>query len=147
MPFLPTGDVSINTLIGSGAKFVGDLNLEGFARVDGDVDGSLQTSGRVFIGKNARVRGDVAAKSAVVGGIVEGNITAPDFVRLFSTAAVLGDITTHSLEVAPDVILQGHCIALKDQAEYASAVDNWQDIRTIRSRVGGTRSKIAKKNG
>jgi hypothetical protein len=34
------------------------------------------------------------------------------------------------------VILHGHCIALHTEKEYESAVDNWQDIKTIRARAG-----------
>ena len=128
-------DIGINTVIGSGSKFVGNLNMQGFVRVDGDIDGSLDTAGRVFIGGAARIHGNVTAKSAMIGGIVLGNVIAPDGVRLFSSAAVVGDVTTRHLVVDEGVIFHGHCIALKDSGTYDSTVRDWQETQAIRSRV------------
>jgi cytoskeletal protein CcmA (bactofilin family) len=129
-------DISINTIVGAGSKLVGNLNLGGFVRVDGDVDGSLSTPGRVFIGKDARIRGNVAAKAAVIGGIVLGDVLAPEGVLLHATAAVIGDISTRLLEVAEGVIFHGHCISLSTDGAYSSAMDRWKDVQTIRERSG-----------
>jgi cytoskeletal protein CcmA (bactofilin family) len=135
MAFSKINDTGINTVIGSGSKFVGDMNLQGFVRVDGDINGNLETAGRVFIGQAARIHGNVTAKSAIIGGIVLGNVNAPDGVRLFSSAAVVGDVTTRHLVVDDGVILHGHCIALKDSGTYDSTVRDWQETQAIRSRV------------
>jgi cytoskeletal protein CcmA (bactofilin family) len=135
MALVKTGSAGINTVIGSGSKFVGSLDLQGFVRVDGDIDGSLVTEGRVFIGDAARIHGNVTAKSAMIGGIVLGDVIAPEGVRLFSSAAVVGDITTKHLVADEGVILHGHCIALKDSGAYDSTVRDWQETQAIRSRV------------
>jgi cytoskeletal protein CcmA (bactofilin family) len=128
-------DNSVDTVIGSGSKFVGEMNLQGFVRVDGDIDGNLDTAGSVFIGGAARIHGNVNAKSAMIGGIVLGNVSAPEGVRLFSSAAVVGDITTKHLVVDDGVILHGHCIALKDDQAFDSTLRDWQETQAIRSRV------------
>jgi cytoskeletal protein CcmA (bactofilin family) len=135
MAFPKISDTGINTVIGSGSKFVGDMNLQGFVRVDGDINGNLETAGRVFIGGAARIRGNVTAKSAMIGGIVLGNVSAPEGVRLFSSAAVVGDVTTKHLVVDDGGILHGHCIALKDSNVYDSTLRDWQETQAIRSRV------------
>jgi cytoskeletal protein CcmA (bactofilin family) len=135
MAFSKINDSGINTVIGSGSKFVGEMSLQGFVRVDGDIDGSMETAGRVFIGQAARIHGNVTAKSAVIGGIVLGNVSAPEGVRLFSSAAVVGDIVTKHLVVDDGVILHGHCIALNDSGTYDSTVRDWQELQAIRSRV------------
>ena len=67
-----TDDISFNTMVGPGAFITGDLKLEGFTRVDGDIYGNLETTGKLIIGENARVRGSLTAKSVIVIGIVEG---------------------------------------------------------------------------
>jgi cytoskeletal protein CcmA (bactofilin family) len=128
-------DTGINTVIGSGSKFVGSLDLQGFVRVDGDIDGSLVAEGRVFIGAAARIHGNVTAKSAMIGGIILGDVVAPEGVRLLSSAAVVGDITTKHLVADDGVILHGHCISLKDSAAYDSTLRDWQETQAIRSRV------------
>lgn len=127
-------DISINTLIGPGSFIRGDLKSEGFIRFDGDIDGNLETSGRLIIGEHARVRGTVFAATAVINGIVEGDIIAPEGVRLFSTAAVTGDIVTKKLFVEEKVFLQGHCIVLDDDVSYNDAKSLWQDSKAIREK-------------
>ncbi len=131
MPFL-NDDISINTFIGAGSTVSGNMKISGFTRIDGDVDGNLEISGKVIVGEKSRIKGNIIAKSAIIGGIVEGNITAPDMVQLFSTSVVIGDIATHKLELADNVIFHGHCISLSNQSEYDEAVQQWNDITAIR---------------
>ena len=87
---LKIDDISINTIIGKGSSITGDLRINGFVRLDGDINGSLETDGNVIIGDTARIKGDVKSKSVIVGGIVVGNVIAQDNVKLLSGAAVLG---------------------------------------------------------
>lgn len=128
-----TDDISINTFIGAGSSVTGDLKIAGFMRIDGDVDGNLDISGRVIIGEKARVRGNVNAQTAIIGGVVEGDIVASDGVQLFATATVLGDVITRHLKVAENCLLQGQCISVADESAYEEAVKDWQNSRAIRS--------------
>lgn len=128
-------DITINTLIGAGSAVSGDVKINGFVRVDGDIDGNLETGGNVIIGEKARIRGNVNAASIVVGGIIIGDITAPKSVKLLSSSAVIGDVTTHRLEVEDNVILHGHCIALSSEEAYEKSLREYSDQKTIRSKV------------
>ncbi|AEE17751.1 bactofilin family protein [Treponema brennaborense] len=125
-------DISINTFIGAGSAVAGDMRISGFIRIDGDIAGNLETTGKVIIGEKARVKGNITAKSAIIGGIVEGNVTAPERIQLFETAAVIGDIATKRLEIADNVVFHGHCISLADQNEYETAERRWLDITALR---------------
>ena len=69
---LRTDDISINTIIGKGSAISGNMKVNGFIRIDGDIDGSLETDGNVIVGENARIRGDLTAKSVIIGGIIKG---------------------------------------------------------------------------
>ena len=44
-------DISINTIIGHGSAISGDIKVNGFVRIDGDIDGNLETDGNVIIGE------------------------------------------------------------------------------------------------
>ena len=125
-------DIAINSFIGTGSAVSGDIKISGFTRIDGDIDGNLETTGKIIVGEKARIRGNILAKSAIIGGIVHGNITAPDGVQLFSSAAVIGDIATQKLEIADNVIFHGHCIALADKNAYDEALQKWNDLTAIR---------------
>ena len=67
---LRVDDISINTIIGKGSAISGNMKVNGFIRVDGDIDGSLETDGNVIVGENARIRGDLTAKSVIVVPII-----------------------------------------------------------------------------
>ena len=126
-------DISINTFIGSGSTVSGNLKIAGFVTIHGDLDGDLEATGKVIVSEDARVRGNIIAKSAIVGGVVEGNITAPDFLQLFQTSSVVGDICTRKLVLEDGVLLHGHCISLADEAEYQDARSQVLDKAAITS--------------
>jgi cytoskeletal protein CcmA (bactofilin family) len=113
------------------------VKVSGFIRVDGDIDGNLETTGKLIIGEKARIRGNISAKSVVVGGIVEGDISAPEFIKIFATSAVFGDVMTHHLEIAEQGFFHGHCISMKNAGEYQQAVNDRRDIKSIRARTRG----------
>ena len=92
-------DISINTLVGSGSFVKGDMKVNGFIRIDGDIDGNLETDGAVIISEKARFRGNLTAKSVIVGGIIIGDITAKEGVKLLSSSAVVGNIISRRVQM------------------------------------------------
>lgn len=127
-------DISISTIIGAGSSFKGDLRVSGAVMVDGDIDGDLQTTGNIIIGEAARVRGNISAKSAVVNGIVLGDISAPESIKLNASSAVIGDIATRKLQIANGVVFHGHCIALFDEDSFEAESKKQNELREIKSK-------------
>ena len=82
----------INSLVGKGTHFDGELNLSGLLRIDGDFTGSINSDGKVLIGRSGRVKCSINAESVIIGGIVKGNIFSSDKVVVLSTGMVLGNI-------------------------------------------------------
>lgn len=134
MALFSNEDYSINSILGIGSSVKGNIKVNGCMHINGDLDGDLEASGNVIVGSQARIRGNVFAKSITVGGIVLGNIVAPDSITLLSTAAVLGDVQTHHFQSEQNSILNGHCIALSDDNLYNDAVESWQDSQAIASK-------------
>lgn len=126
-------DVSINSIIGLGSTISGDIKVNGFVRIDGDIDGNLETTGNIIVGEKARIQGNVVARSITVGGVIKGNITASDSVDLLATSIVLGDICTRRLQADENVVFHGHCIALTKEDDFNTAVTKWQNMQTITS--------------
>ena len=126
-----TDDISFNTMVGPGAFITGDLKLEGFTRVDGDIYGNLETTGKLIVGENARIRGSLTAKSVIVIGIVEGDILAPEGVHLFSSAVVLGDVISRKIKADEKVVIEGYCISIENPQEFEEAKKRWLDMRAI----------------
>lgn len=130
-----TDDISINTIIGAGSAVSGNLRINGFVRVDGDIDGNLESTGNIIVGEKTRINGNISAESAVIGGIVLGNIIAPKKLKLLPSSAVVGDIFTKNLEIESNVIIHGHIIALKDEEEFTNSCSEYNQTVAIRSKV------------
>ena len=124
-------DISINTLIGPGSFVSGDVKINGFIRVDGDIDGKIETSSNVIIGEKARIRGNIDAASVVIGGIVIGDITAPKGIKLLSNSVLIGNVTTKSIQIEENVVFNGHC----NDEEYNKSSKRFLDKQVIRSKV------------
>ncbi len=99
----------INSIIGEGTRFSGELVLKGLLRIDGDFIGSVNTEGKVLVGKTGRAECSIVAGTAVIGGVVHGNIRASGRVVILATGMVLGNIQAGSLVVEEGVLLHGNC--------------------------------------
>ena len=103
----------INSIVGEGTEFRGDLRLSGLLRIDGDFSGSITTDGKILVGKNGRAECTIKAGTVVVGGVVRGNISANEKVVILSTGMVIGNISTARLIVEEGVVLNGICLISK----------------------------------
>jgi cytoskeletal protein CcmA (bactofilin family) len=128
-------DISINTLVGPGSFVSGDVKINGFIRVDGDINGRIESSSNVIIGDRAKIKGDIHAKSIVIGGIVLGNVTAPNGIKLLSNSVVIGDLITKSIQIEENVIFNGHCISLSSEEDFNRASQQFINQQAIRSKV------------
>lgn len=128
-------DISINTIIGSQSEVFGNLSVAGSIRIEGDVHGTVSSDGNVQVGENARIKGNLSAKSAIIGGIVAGDIIAKEGVRLLSHAIVIGDVIAKKVQIDDNVIFHGHCISLHDETEFENASEKYLQAKAIRSKV------------
>jgi len=100
-------DNFVNSLIGEGTVFRGEVSINGLLRIDGDFSGSIKTKGKVFIGRNGRADCSVQASSVVIGGLVRGDIVAHEKVVILSSAVVIGSIQCPRLVAEEGVLLDG----------------------------------------
>ena len=132
---LKIDDISINTIIGNGSSISGDVHINGFIRIDGDIDGNLETDGNVIIGENARIRGNLKAKSVIIGGIILGNVHAAENAKLLSNAVVIGDIISHKVQIEYKSTFPGHCISIRDAERYHLEADKYLQSKAIKEKV------------
>ncbi len=120
-------DISVNTIVGPGSFVDGSLSVPGFLRIDGDVNGNISTPGRVIIAEDARIRGNIHASSVSVGGMVQGDIIAPEEVVVLSSGLVLGEVLTKKIRLDENVFLHGFCFAVDNQAEFERAEKEYKN--------------------
>jgi len=67
--------------------------------IDCEVEGRIDSQGRLTVGKQARIKGDIKTRSVIVDGNVNGNITAEERCELRAGCTVNGDIEAPRLVV------------------------------------------------
>jgi len=85
----------------------GDIETDGTLRVDGRLDGSIRRADIVVIGNGATVVGDISAREVIVGGSVQGNVTATTRIELQPSAVVTGDIDAGAIMIQEGCVVQG----------------------------------------
>jgi cytoskeletal protein CcmA (bactofilin family) len=83
----------LESFIGSGTEFQGELNVKGNLRVEGQFDGKVNAA-FVILGETGVIKGEVSAKKIIIEGKVEGNLRVQEIVEIKATGKVLGDIFT-----------------------------------------------------
>jgi len=103
-----SGQESIN-LIGAGTNIKGDILANGDIRIDGIVTGTVTAKGKLVLGPNGLIDGQVYCKSADVSGNIKGNLTVSELTHLKATAKFTGDINTNKLAIDPGASFSGNC--------------------------------------
>ncbi len=95
--------------ITQGTKIIGKIIAEGDFRVDGEIEGDIVCSGKVLVGQNALLNGNITCANAEVSGTVSGTLVISEQLSLQSTAVVKGEIKTKNLVIQPNAIFDGNC--------------------------------------
>ncbi len=94
--------------LGKSVVIKGEVSGSEDLYVDGQVEGAIDLKGnRLTIGPNGRVKANISARSAVIQGKLEGNITAADRVDLKQSAIVTGDIVTQRISIDDGAYFKG----------------------------------------
>ena len=91
--------VGETTYIAADCEFSGTIKLKGNARIDGQIEGTIDLSGDLIIGPSAVIKATVQANIVSISGKVQGDITARESLELCSSARLYGDICTQQLKV------------------------------------------------
>jgi cytoskeletal protein CcmA (bactofilin family) len=98
-----------NSLIGGGTTIHGNIDSNGDIRIDGVLKGNLMGKGKILIGPEGMVEGDIEGDQADVLGKITGKIKVSGLLNLRGKAFVQGDIYAGKLQVEPTVTFNGQC--------------------------------------
>ncbi len=100
---------SMETLIGKDCETKGNIYSKGNIRIDGKIEGNIQSEENVIMGENASIKGNVYGKHLTIGGKIIGDVTAKAKLEILNTGKIYGDIKTPRLIMAEGVIFEGNC--------------------------------------
>lgn len=95
------------TQIAMGSFFEGLLKGSPNVMIDGQLAGEIKTSGTVKIGSSGKVKASVRARTILVAGGVEGDLTADERIELEASARVAGNLLAPRILIKDGASLQG----------------------------------------
>jgi cytoskeletal protein CcmA (bactofilin family) len=95
--------------ISHGTIINGDVESDGGFRIDGTINGTLKTPGKVVIGKDGKVDGTLECTNADIEGFFSGKLIVQGLLSLKSSAVITGDVITEKLAVEPGAAFNATC--------------------------------------
>jgi cytoskeletal protein CcmA (bactofilin family) len=108
---------NVDTVIGAGAIFDGELRTDNSVCIEGTVRGRLNCSGRVILNKSGVIEADVVAEYISVNGTVIGNVKAGTQLDVGESGVIEGDVEAASITVAKGGVLRGSCTMAAEPAQ------------------------------
>ncbi len=87
----------------------GEIISEGDFRIDGVLEGSLTTKGRVIIGSGGFVKGKIHALNADIEGKISGELNVDKTLTVKSIADISGNVVVGKLSVEPGATFNASC--------------------------------------
>ncbi|WP_417884640.1 bactofilin family protein [Zunongwangia sp.] len=95
--------------ITTGTKLTGDVVGDGNFRIEGFLEGTLKTKGKVVVSKTGKIVGVLECDSVDIAGEFDGEMKVADILKLKSSAKVFGTIKINRLEVDSGAIFNASC--------------------------------------
>jgi cytoskeletal protein CcmA (bactofilin family) len=106
--FGETTSQSIN-IINEGTLIKGDIVANGDIRIDGELKGNIDAKGRLVIGPNGKVDGEINCNNIEVSGYIKGRVKVSEMLTMKASAKIEGDIIAGKLSVEPGSLFTGTC--------------------------------------
>lgn len=93
-----------------GTVITGNIVSQADFRLDGELIGNFQSTGKLVIGPSGSVTGDIICKNADIEGSYKGKIQVAEILVVKSKASIHGEVTVGKLSVEPGAEFSASCI-------------------------------------
>ena len=96
-----------HNIIAQGTKIVGSITTNSDIRIDGELEGDLICKGKIVVGQQGNIKGNVDCTNAEVMGNINGKIIVSGTLSLKATSKIWGQIKTKILSIEPEAQFTG----------------------------------------
>lgn len=115
---MTTGTTS---LLSKEIKFEGDIQGNEDFQVDGELKGSINLAGSIYVGPTGIVEADVEADNVVIQGQITGNVKARKQLQIQSTGKLLGDCSATSIDIKEGALFEGRSKMIRSSTASSGA--------------------------
>ena len=94
-------------VIGLRSHFKGNFRFGPYTRVEGRIEGSIESSGILILSSTAEVKAEINGRTVVIDGKMTGNINAEDCVMVQEHGIISGNIKAPYIEVDQGASVNG----------------------------------------
>jgi cytoskeletal protein CcmA (bactofilin family) len=95
------------SLLSQGVSIKGLVKFRNELLIDGEVEGTINSTGTLTIGEHAHICGEIRTKSVKVRGMAEGNIFVTERCELQAGCTLRGDIEAPQLTIDENATFLG----------------------------------------
>lgn len=95
--------------IAAGTIVKGEIKAEQDFRIDGKLEGDIECAGKIIVGPQAEILGNIKCTNADLMGRIQGNVYIEETVSLKASVIYNGEIVTKYLEIEPGAVFNGSC--------------------------------------
>ena len=107
-----------DVIIGKSSKIDGNIASDGSIRIEGTINGDIDSKGNIIIGPNATVNGSIKCNHIEISGSVLGNVICNSHLKVFAQGSLKGNIEVSSFDIEEGGTFDGNCkIAAKIKPE------------------------------
>ncbi len=99
----------VPNIISMGTKITGEIESDGDVRIDGSLSGKINAKGKVVIGKDGVVDGEIHCKNIDISGKVNVTMEVKELTVFKATAIFTGDVTTSKISIETGALFIGNC--------------------------------------
>jgi cytoskeletal protein CcmA (bactofilin family) len=97
---------AINRIV-EGTRFNGEIVCDSNIRIDGSFIGDMETKGRIVIGPQGSVEGNVRCQNCEVEGRIKGRLAVEELLSLKGASQVEGEVYYGQIAIEPGAKLSG----------------------------------------
>lgn len=95
--------------IAFGTVIKGDIKANGDFRVDGEIEGVLTCEGKLVLGQQGKITGEIICANAEILGSFNGKMKVSQLLSLKATARIEGEVSVGKLSIEPNAYFNGAC--------------------------------------
>ncbi|MBT3531372.1 MAG: polymer-forming cytoskeletal protein [Gammaproteobacteria bacterium] len=112
-------DSHAHTLVSRSTEIVGDIHFSGELIIEGKVKGSIyaedDSKALIRVAEGGCVDGEICVPTAIVNGLVQGDVRCANHIELASKAVVVGNVYYNLIEMVMGSEVNGNLMHLSSQ--------------------------------
>lgn len=113
----------VHNILAEGTTLIGDIKSQEDFRIDGSVEGNIDCRGKVVVGSNGSIKGQINCSNAEISGKVQGTVKTTGLLVLKSTAVYSGEAFSQTIEIEAGAVFNGSCMVNRNGADSSISSD------------------------